>query len=335
MRRGQHVLQKQNFVSVSEEVAAALSEGRPVVALESTIISHGMPYPRNIEVATSVEDIIRKHGGIPATCAIISGVPKVGLSMQDLEILGHGHTVLKASRRDLGLAIANKAHAATTVAGTMILANAVGISVFATGGIGGVHRGVEHTMDISADLFELGRTPVAVVCAGVKSILDIPRTLEVLESQGVPVIGYQCDEFPAFFTNHSSIASPIRLNHTQDIARLIHAQRQLQLTNGLVVGVPNPSPADETIQVATTHIHTWFDYLSAYTHIHTLFIYVLLTHPLDLPYPPLLQLAVDTALANATRQGISGASITPFTSPHPHPTHLLYCTYPPPPPAGS
>ena len=246
---GKQRLQKKHFVSISEEVKQALAEGKPIVALESTIISHGMPYPRNIEVAIAVEDIIRNHGGIPATCAIIHGIPKVGLSTEDLDILGHGHTVLKASRRDLGLAIANKAHAATTVAGTMILAHAVDISVFATGGIGGVHRGVESTMDISADLLELGRTPVAVVCAGVKSILDIPRTLEVLETQGVPVIGYQCNEFPAFFTNHSAIPSPIRLDHTLDIAKLIHAQRQLQLTNGLVVGVPNPSPADETIQV--------------------------------------------------------------------------------------
>lgn len=261
------------FITISEEVAAALSSGRPIVALESTIISHGMPFPRNIEVARAVEDEVRKNGAVPATCAIIGGVPKVGLTSSDLEILAApGNHVLKASRRDMGFAMATGAHAATTVAGTMILAHRAGLHVFATGGIGGVHRGSEVTMDVSADLLELGRTPITVVCAGVKSILDIEKTLEVLETQGVPVLGYQCEQFPAFFTNDSGIKSPMVASSALDIANMMVAQSALRLQNGLVVGVPNPSPGDSAA----------------------------------------IQSAISAALLNAHTDGIHGARITPY-----------------------
>jgi pseudouridine-5'-phosphate glycosidase len=205
------------FVQISSEIQDAIKNNKPVVALESTIISHGMPYPRNVQVAQDVENIIRSYGAIPATCAVINGVPKVGLDVYDLEILGNpmsegrkGMAVMKASRRDLAFACVTKNNAATTVSATMILAHYAGIHIFATGGIGGVHRGAESTMDISADLLELSRTPVTVVCAGIKSILDIQRSLEVLETQGVPVIGLDCEFFPAFFTNDSGIKSPLR-----------------------------------------------------------------------------------------------------------------------------
>jgi pseudouridylate synthase / pseudouridine kinase len=226
-------------------VQDALSKGNPVVALESTIISHGMPYPRNMEVACRIEATIREHGATPATIAIIHGVPKIGLSPDDLEYLANPkNRVIKASRRDIAYACSHNLSAATTVASTMILAQQAGIKVFATGGIGGVHRGAELTMDISADLVELGRTPVTVVCGGVKSILDIEKTLEYLETQGVPVIGYNSEEFPAFYSNASGIKSPIVITECESIAKMMHNAEKLGLYHGMVIGVQNPCPAD-------------------------------------------------------------------------------------------
>lgn len=236
---------------ISEEVTHALKNNLPVVALESTIISHGMPFPRNLEVARKVESVVRSNGAIPATIAIINGNPCVGLSDSDLTILAdhksQGLSVMKASRRDIAFAIATKRTAATTVASTMYLAHLAGINVFATGGIGGAHRGSEVTMDISADLVEFHNTPVTVVCAGIKSILDIPKTLEVLETQGIPVVGYGCTQFPAFFTNNSGVKSPLTLNTPKEIANMMMASRGLSLNNGMVVGVPNPNPADSFV----------------------------------------------------------------------------------------
>jgi pseudouridine-5'-phosphate glycosidase len=223
------------------------------VALESTIISHGMPYPRNLEMAKEVEAIVRKHGAVPATVAIIDGVPKAGLTESDLLKLANSGSgvVLKASTRDIAYACATGATAATTVASTMKLAHLAGISVFATGGIGGVHRGAESTMDISADLLELSRTPVTVVCAGIKSILDIPKSLEVLETNSVPVLSYGTSVFPAFYTNDSGIPSPRSVGASADVAHMMNYQRQLGLNSGVLVAVPNPSPANgDKIQYA-------------------------------------------------------------------------------------
>lgn len=233
-------------VILSEEVAEALKQNKPIVALESTIISHGMPYPRNIEIAKLVEDKIRSYGCTPATIAILNGQCRVGLTVEDLEILGNSkiNNVIKASRRDIAYCIAHQLNAATTVASTMILAHAAGIKVFATGGIGGVHRGAEETMDISADLIELGSTPVTVVCAGVKSILDIPKTLEYLETHGVPVLSYQSDIFPAFFTNNSGCKSPLVAEDCISIAKMMKAAENLGLKHGFIVAVPNDNPAD-------------------------------------------------------------------------------------------
>ena len=194
----------ENYLNLKEEVALALKEGRPVVALESTIISHGMPYPKNVETALKVEEIIRENGAVPATIAIIDGMLKVGLTEEEIELLGKkGEDVIKTSRRDIPFIIAGKKDGATTVAATMIIADLAGIKIFATGGIGGVHRGAQESFDISADLEELASTDVAVVCAGAKSILDIGLTLEYLETAGVPVIGFDTDELPAFYTRKS------------------------------------------------------------------------------------------------------------------------------------
>lgn len=277
-----HVLSKRNisnnnllkpFVEISNEVQNALKLGMPVVALESTIISHGMPYPRNIKVAYEVEAKIREHGAIPATIAIINGIPKIGLNESDMNILSNqNNDVVKASRRDMAYVCSNKLSAGTTVASTMILANLAGIKVFATGGIGGVHRGGEVTMDISADLLELARTPVTVVCAGVKSILDIPRTLEVLETHGVPVIGYGTDIFPAFFTNDSGVKSPITINNVNEIAKLMFISESMSLNSGMIVAVPNPSPG-ESVEI---------------------------------------QASIDSSLASAQKLGIHGSKITPY-----------------------
>nr|XP_023924234.1 uncharacterized protein LOC112035633 isoform X2 [Quercus suber] len=211
-----------DLLKISPEVSEALSRGDAVVALESTIISHGMPYPLNLETAKEVETIVRTNGAVPATIAILDGIPCVGLSMEELERLAIlGKRVQKTARRDIALVVASRGNGATTVSATMFFASMVGIPVFVTGGIGGVHRHGEHTMDISSDLTELGRTPVAVVSAGVKSILDIPRTLEYLETQGVCVAAYKTDEFPAFFTETSGCKVPCRVDSPEDCARLI------------------------------------------------------------------------------------------------------------------
>jgi len=229
------------YLDLSEEVSDALSRGAPVVALESTIISHGMPFPRNAETALAVEAEIRAAGAVPATLAIISGRLKAGLSESQIGFLGErGHRVAKVSRRDVARIVAAGADGATTVAATMIIAEMAGISVFATGGIGGVHRGAERTMDISADLDELGRTSVAVVCAGAKSILDIPMTLEYLETKGVPVVVYRGDEFPAFYTSRSGLRAELRMDSAAEIAAMLKAKWTLGLAGGVVIANPIP-----------------------------------------------------------------------------------------------
>jgi len=230
----------QSALSISATVQEALTENRPVVALESTIISHGMPYPTNIETALSVEDIIRKNGAVPATIAIMEGKIRVGLSPAELEQLAHAHDVLKVSRRDLPYAVATGRTGATTVAATMICAQMAGISVFATGGIGGVHRGATQTMDVSADLMELAKTSVAVVCAGAKSILDIGLTLEYLETLGVPVVGYQTEAFPAFYSRDSGFSVNYRLNSAAEVARFLQTKWELGLAGGAVIANPIP-----------------------------------------------------------------------------------------------
>jgi pseudouridine-5'-phosphate glycosidase len=228
-------------LDIAPEVTGALSKGRPVVALESTIISHGMPYPRNIETAAAVEAAVRAAGAIPATIAILGGRLKVGLSRDEIEHIGkRGAGIVKCSRRDLPFVVARKEDGATTVAATMIIAALAGIRVFATGGIGGVHRGVEDTMDVSADLEELGRTNVAVVCAGIKSVLDIGRTLEYLETQGVPVAGFQTDTLPAFYTRSSGFSVDYRVDSAADAAAAMKVKWSLGLDGGLVIAVPIP-----------------------------------------------------------------------------------------------
>ena len=228
------------YLDISPEVKAALDDGRPVVALESTIISHGMPYPRNVETALTVERTVREHGAVPATCAVIGGRLKAGLSPEEIEYLGKtGQGVTKASRRDLAALAARAADGATTVASTMIIAAMAGIQIFATGGIGGVHRGAETTMDISADLEELGRTPVMVVCAGAKSILDLGLTLEYLETKGVPVIGFGTEELPAFYTRKSGFGVDYRVDSAAELASFWRAQRGLGFGGMLVT---NPIP---------------------------------------------------------------------------------------------
>ena len=229
------------YLDISPEVKAALDEGRPVVALESTIISHGMPYPKNVETALLVEQTIRDNGAVPATIAVIGGRLKAGLSHEEIEYLGKtGRGVAKASRRDLPALVARGADGATTVTTTMIIAHMAGINVFATGGIGGVHRGAEVTMDISADLEELAQTPVMVVCAGAKSILDLGLTLEYLETKGVPVIGYGTDELPAFYTRKSGFGVDYRVDSPEELAAMFRAQRELNYKGGMLVTNPIP-----------------------------------------------------------------------------------------------
>ncbi len=229
------------YLDIHPDVAQALSEQRPVVALESTIISHGMPYPDNVATALRVEAEIRDHGAVPATIAVLGGRLKAGLTPDEIETLGRtGPAVAKVSRRDLPFIVTSGAMGATTVASTMIIAAMAGIRVFATGGIGGVHRGAQHSFDVSADLQELARTPVAVVCAGAKSILDLPLTLEYLETHGVPVIGYRTDTLPAFFTVDSDCAVDYRLDSAQQIARAMHAKWAMGLRGGMVVANPVP-----------------------------------------------------------------------------------------------
>lgn len=229
---------------LSDEVAAARAAGRPIVALESTIVTHGMPHPRNLETAARVEAIVRAAGATPATIAVIAGRIHVGISAEALAALAGKPKILKLSRADLPFAVATGADGATTVAATMICAARAGIRVFATGGIGGVHRGVEETMDVSADLEELARTPVCVVCAGAKAILDLPRTLEALETRGVPVIGYRTDAFPAFWSRDSGLPAPLRLDDPRAIAALIRAKERLGLDGGVLVANPVPEPAE-------------------------------------------------------------------------------------------
>lgn len=230
----------EKYLNVHPEVKKALAEGLPVVALESTIISHGMPYPKNIEMAKTVSKIIRENGAIPATIAIIDGVLKVGLTTEEIEFLGTSKDVVKASRRDLPFIISKKLNGATTVATTMILANLAGVKVFATGGIGGVHRGAQETFDISADLQELANTNVAVICAGAKSILDIGLTLEYLETNGVPVVGFETEEFPAFYTRKSGFGVDYKVESSLEVASALKAKWDLNLKGGMVIGNPIP-----------------------------------------------------------------------------------------------
>ncbi len=263
------------YLDVSPEVAEALAAGKPVVALESTIISHGMPYPRNVETALLVEQTIRENGAVPATIAIIGGRLKAGLSKDEIEYLGKAGTkVAKASRRDIAALVARKADGATTVTTTMMIAHMAGISIFATGGIGGVHRGAEVTMDISADLEELGNTPVMVVCAGAKSILDLGLTLEYLETKGVPVIGYGTDELPAFYTRHSGFGVDYRADSPEELAAMFKAQRGLGLKGGMLV--TNPIPEEYSMDKAV------------------------------------IDAAIDQAIKEASEKGIKGKQTTPF-----------------------
>lgn len=262
------------FLDVAPEVRAALDRGQAVVALESTIITHGMPHPQNVATAREVEAVVRENGAVPATIAVIAGRIKIGLTDEELDWLGIAQDVMKLSRADLPYAVASKRHGATTVAATMICAHLAGVHVFATGGIGGVHQGVESTMDISADLDELARTPVAVVCAGAKAILDLPRTLEYLETRGVPVVGYRTDEFPAFWSRASGLPIPVRLDTPDAIADLIRTKEALHLTGGTLVANPVPE-ADE---IPAQEMRGF----------------------------------IEEAIAEATRRGVTGKAVTPF-----------------------
>ncbi|MBL8006057.1 MAG: pseudouridine-5'-phosphate glycosidase [Ignavibacteria bacterium] len=229
-----------DFLSISEEVRDALNENKAVVALESTIISHGMPYPDNFNTALEIEKTVRDNNAVPATIAVINGIVKIGLDKEELQFLSEEKNILKASRRDLPVIISKKLNAATTVSATMIFAEAASVEIFATGGIGGVHRNAQETFDISADLTELARTNVSVVSAGVKSILDIGLTLEYLETAGVPVIGYRTDEFPAFYTKESGYKVNFRLDTPDEIAGVIKAKRKLGLNGGIIIANPVP-----------------------------------------------------------------------------------------------
>lgn len=262
-------------LTIGEEVADALQAGLPVVALESTIICHGMPYPRNVETAIEVQRTVRDHGATPATVAIVKGKLRVGLSDAEIDYLGNrGQDVIKASRRDLPFVVSRHEDGATTVAATMIIAAMAGVELFATGGIGGVHRGVEQTMDVSADLQELARSPVAVVCAGVKSVLDIAKTLEYLETQGVAVIGYQTNEVPAFYARSSGLPVDYRIETPTEAAAAISAKRQLGLGGGMVIA--NPVPLEHSLDSAE------------------------------------VDKVIDEAISDMNRQGITGKATTPF-----------------------
>ena len=227
-------------MKINPEVLEALKANKPVVALESTIISHGMPYPKNVETALKVEQVIREHGVVPATIGIIDGEPIIGMTPEEIELFGKAKGIGKASRRDLPVVYAKKLWAATTVSSSMILANQAGIEVFVTGGIGGVHRGAQESMDISADLQELGKTNVTVVCAGAKAILDLPLTLEYLETMGVPVLGYQTKELPAFYTRHSGLSVDYEINDPKEAAEIIYQKRKNNLQGGILITNPIP-----------------------------------------------------------------------------------------------
>jgi len=241
------------LLTILPEVAQALTEGRPIVALESTIISHGMPYPKNVETALAVEATVRENGAVPATIAIMDGKCHVGLSAQQIEYFGKASNVWKVSLRDMPYVIAQKVYGATTVAATMRIASIAGIKIFVTGGIGGVHRGAENSMDISADLTEMGQTSVAVVSAGVKSILDIGLTLEYLETKGIPVVTIGQDEFPSFYSAKSGYNTPLRLDTTQEIAQLLHTKWALGLQGAVLIA--NPVPATFEIVADEMEIH--------------------------------------------------------------------------------
>lgn len=262
------------YLSYSQEVLEAKEKGLPIVALESTIISHGMPYPQNVKTAREVEQIIRENGAVPATIALIDGQIKIGLSDEELEMFGNAEGVAKASRRDMGYLLATKKIGATTVAATMIAAELAGIELFVTGGIGGVHRGAETTMDISADLEELSMTNVAVVCAGAKSILDIGLTLEYLETKGVPVIGYGTDVLPAFYTRESDFAVNFRADSADEVAAMMRAKWDLGLRGGAVIA--NPIPVEDAMEAS------------------------------------FINGIIAEALAEAEAQGIAGKNVTPF-----------------------
>ena len=263
------------YLDVNPEVAEAIANGKPVVALESTIISHGMPYPQNVETALNVERIIRENGAVPATIAIIGGRLKAGLTADEIEYFGKkGQAIHKASRRDLAVLCARGEDGATTVTTTMIIAHMAGIKIFATGGIGGVHRGAETTMDISADLEELGQTPVMVVCAGAKSILDLGLTLEYLETKGVPVIGFGTKELPAFYTRQSGFGVDDRIDTAQELAKAFKVQNELGFKGGMLVA--NPIPEEYAM-------------------------------PLDT-----INAAIDQAIAECNEKGIKGKETTPF-----------------------
>lgn len=236
----------EQYIEFSQEVKDAQQQHKPIVALESTIISHGMPYPQNVKMAKTVEDIIRNEGAIPATIAIINGKIKIGLEEDELELLASSSEVVKVSRRDLAETISTKKIGATTVASTMICAELASIQFFVTGGIGGVHQGVEETMDISADLEELAQTNVTVICSGAKSILDLPKTMEYLETKGVPVIGYQTTELPAFFTRESGLKLNSTADDVQSIANICHTKNTLNLSGGIVVA--NPVPTEHALE---------------------------------------------------------------------------------------
>ena len=263
------------FLDVNPEVAQAVREGKPVVALESTIISHGMPYPQNVETALNVEKIIRDNGAVPATIAIIGGRLKAGLTPEEIEYFGKkGTAIHKASRRDLAVLCAEGEDGATTVTTTMIIAHMAGINVYATGGIGGVHRGAETTMDISADLEELAHTPVMVVCAGAKSILDLGLTLEYLETHGVPVLGYQTEELPAFYTRQSGFGVDYRVDSPEQLAKIFKTQNDLALGGGILV--TNPIPEEYSMPKAV------------------------------------IDAAIDEAISECNAKGIHGKETTPF-----------------------
>ena len=263
------------YLDILPEVAEALADGRPVVALESTIISHGMPYPQNVETALKVEQIIRENGAVPATIAVIGGRLKAGLSPEEIEYFGKkGRAIAKASRRDLAMLCARSEDGATTVTTTMIIAHMAGIKIFATGGIGGVHRGAQTTMDISADLEELAHTPVMVICAGAKSILDLGLTLEYLETHGVPVLGYGTKELPAFYTRHSGFGVDYEVDSPEELARAFKAQGDLGFTGGMLV--TNPIPEEYSM-------------------------------PKDV-----IDAAIDRAIRECEEQGIRGKETTPF-----------------------
>ncbi|MBQ7076702.1 MAG: pseudouridine-5'-phosphate glycosidase [Lachnospiraceae bacterium] len=265
----------EKYLDVAPEVLEAVKNNKPVVALESTIISHGMPYPKNVETALEVEKIIRDNGAVPATIAIINGRLKAGLSKDEIEYLGKsGHNVTKVSRRDLPIIVAKKMDGATTVATTMIIAAMAGIKIFATGGIGGVHRGAQKTFDISADLDELSMTPVTVVCAGAKAILDLPLTLEYLETKGVPVIGFKTKELPAFYTRKSGLGVDYEIDTEKELAEAIYVKSELGMKGGMLV--TNPIPEEYSMD------------------------------------EKVINKAIDEAIAEAEAKGIKGKETTPF-----------------------